>query len=302
MGGIVGIRSESFGPYNFGSATSSYFRANIQARWFDYWLKDKGSAERPEALIFQTGTNIWKEYKAWPPREGVSRRSLYLRAGGKLSFTAPDEAESGKPDRFRSDPSNPVPYRSRPISPFFAQDSSWPVWLADDQAPFARRPDVLFWQTDPLKEDITITGDVAARLFASTTGTDADWVVKLIDVYPADEPEITLRNRQRIIANDVFRGRFRKSYEKPEPVQRHAVLDYDINLHSASHVFKKGHRIAVQIQSSWFPLIDRNPQTFVDNILSAPPSAFQAQTHRVFHGPRYPSAITLGIEGDGQLP
>ena len=176
------------------------------------------------------------------------------------------------------------------------EGSTWSTWLADDQAPFARRPDVLFWQSEPMAQDLTVSGDIAARLFASTTGSDADWVVKLIDVHPSGaQTPAALRGRQRMIANDVFRGRFRQSYETPRPITPKAVLAYDIDLHSASHVFKKGHRIAVQVQSSWFPLIDRNPQTFVPNILRAKPGDFKAQTHAVYHSPRYPSAISFAV-------
>ncbi len=285
-----------YGPYPLGSQTGTEFRANVELPWFRYWLKGIGTLDQPEAMVFQSGSNQWQKLKQWPPVEGVERK-LYLRSGGRLSFEAPGAGE--KPDSFVSDPANPVPYRDRAnLKPFMHPSSTWSSWIADDQAPFAKRKDVLFWQTEPLTEDLTISGDVAAQLFASTTGTDADWVVKLIDVSPSDEATpAELRGRQRMVANDVFRGRFRNSYEKPEPIAPGKVLRYTIDLHSASHVFKKGHRIAVQVQSSWFPLIDRNPQTFVPNILKAKPADFKAQTHAIVHNAAQPSAISVRVAG-----
>ena len=224
-------------------------------------------------------------------------RRLYLHAGGRLSFDAPRANETA--DRYVSDPADPVPYRDRAVlKPFMRPGSTWSTWIADDQRPFAGRKDVLSWQTEPLTEDLTIAGDIAADLFASTSGTDADWVVKLIDVYPDDTATpVELRGRQRMIANDVFRGRFRTGFERPRPIAAGKVLPYRVDLHSASHVFARGHRIAVQVQSSWFPLIDRNPQTFVPNILRAKSSDYKAQTHAVHHTPAYPSAITLQVAG-----
>lgn len=289
----------TYGPYQLGGPTGSWFRTKVELPWFRYWLKGVGTLDQPEALVFQSGSNVWQRLSRWPAAE-ASQRKLYLRSGGRLSFDPPSAAEAA--DSFRSDPANPVPYRDRAsIKPFMRKGSTWSTWLADDQAPFTRRKDVLFWQTEPLTEDVTIAGDIAAQLFASTTGSDADWVVKLIDVHPDDAataPE--LKGRQRMIANDVFRGRFRTSYEKPQPIVPGKVLDYNIDLHSASHVFKKGHRIAVQVQSSWFPLIDRNPQTYVPNILKARPSDYKAQTHSVFHTPAYPSAISIAVVDGGK--
>lgn len=292
---------EKYGPFALGSQTGTMFRKDVELPWFRYWLKGLGELNQPEALVFQSGSNQWQRLKSWPPTEGVTTRNLYLRANGKLSFEAPTAAEAAA-DSFRSDPADPIPYRDRAVlKPFMAPESTWSTWIADDQAPFAKRKDVLFWQTEPLTEDVTISGDIAAKLFASTTGSDADWVVKLLDVYPSDETTpAELRGRQRMIANDVFRGRFRKSYETPAAITPNAVLDYNIDLHSASHVFKKGHRIAVQIQSSWFPLINRNPQTFVPNILSAKPGDFKAQTHSIYHTPSQPSSISVAVADPAQ--
>ena len=287
----------SYGPYELGGPTGDWFRKTVELPWFRYWLKNQGRLDQPEALVFQSGSNVWQRLTSWPQAD-AERRQLYLRAGGSLSFEPPTRGETA--DRFVSDPANPVPYRDRGnLKPFMQAGSNWSTWLADDQAPFAKRNDVLSWRTEPLAHDVTIAGDIGARLFASTTGSDADWVVKLIDVYPDDAATpVELRGRQRMIANDVFRGRFRVSYENPQPIAAGKVLPYSIDLHSASHVFKKGHRIAVQVQSSWFPLIDRNPQTFVPNILKAKPADYKVQTHTIFHSPAHPSAISVEVVPD----
>jgi uncharacterized protein len=293
-GGWARDAGNKYGPLDFGSDTGSYFRANMETPWFKFWLKGEGKLDQPGAFIFETGSNEWQRFDAWPPREGISKKRLYLHPNGKLSFDAPAAAD-GSTDHYVSDPANPVPYRARPIATTFSADGAWTVWLADDQASFAKRADVLSWQTDVLQNDVTIRGNVAAQLYASTTGTDADWVVKVIDVYPADDASPAMRGRQLMIANDVYRGRFRSGFEHPAALVANKVLEYSIDLHSASHVFKKGHRIAVQVQSTWFPLIDRNPQTFEASIYSAQAADFKAQTHTVYHSLQYPSAIVVDI-------
>jgi putative CocE/NonD family hydrolase len=294
-GGWAGKEGAKYGPYDLGGATSVYFRTQVEAPWFHYWLKGGDALKEPRALVFETGSNTWRGYSAWPPKDGVVEKRLYLHAGGKLSFDPPTAADA-QPDRFVSDPANPVPYRPRPITPVIAQGSTWPVWLADDQSSFDKRPDVLTFRTDVLDGDVAIRGEAIAKLFASTTGTDADWIVKLIDAWPSDEatpPE--LRGREEIISDEVFRGRFLESFEHPKALTPGKPLDYSIDLHSASHRFLKGHRIEVQIQSSWFPLIDRNPQVFSPSIFTADPSTFKAQTHAVFHSKAYPSAILVDV-------
>jgi uncharacterized protein len=294
-GGWARTDGRTYGPFDLGSDTSIYFRGKVETPWFKYWLKGEGSLDQPGALIFETGSNEWRRYSAWPPKDGIGSQRLYLRANGLLSFEPPITADSPR-DQFVSDPANPVPYRERPIVATEADDSTWKLWLADDQAPFSKRSDVLTWQTPPLQNEVIIRGNVAAKLYASTTGSDADWIVKLIDVYPSDEATPKeLRGRQLIIADEVFRGRFRLSFEHPAPLAPNQVLAYRIDMHSASHVFKKGHRIAVQLQSTWFPLIDRNPQTFQASIFNATRAEFKAQTHSVFHTLKYPSAIVVDV-------
>jgi uncharacterized protein len=285
-----------YGPFDLGSDTAIYFRAQVETPWFRYWLKGQGELNEPKALVFETGSNVWGRFDAWPPQRGVTRTSLYFHAGGVLSFDPPQAGADAKADSFVSDPAKPVPYRQQPISAVMSEGGTWPLWLADDQAPFARRADVLSWQTPPLQAPVTLRGAVIAKLFASTTGSDADWIVKLIDVYPSDPATpAALRGRQLIIANDVFRGRFRSGFEHPHALTPNKVLDYSIDLHSAAHVFQPGHRIAVQVQSTWFPLIDRNPQIFQPSIFKTAPADFKAQTHSVYHSTQYPSALAVDV-------
>ena len=244
--------------------------------------------------MFESGSNTWRKFSAWPPREAVTR-SLYFRNDGLLSFDAPPRADSVAVDAFVSDPAKPVPYRKRPIEPtYYPKGSGWRTWLLEDQRFVHNRPDVLSWQTPVLTEDVVVAGEIMAKLFASTTGRDADWIVKLIDVYPEENtPDHTLSGYQLMVANDVFRGRFRNSFESPEPIVPNRVTPFTIDLHTQSYRFKKGHRIMVQLQSTWFPLIDRNPQTWVPNIFAAKASDYKAQTHRVWRTPRYPSRVDI---------
>jgi len=200
-------------------------------------------------------------------------------------------------DAFVSDPAHPVPYRNRPIPATYGGGSGWPTWLADDQRFVDGRPDVLVWRTDPLDRDLSIAGSVISRFVASTTASDADWIVKLIDVYPdqvASEP--AMGGFELMIAADVLRGRFRDSFEKPKPLKAGDITPFTLDLLTHNHAFLKGHRIMVHFQSTWFPLIDRNPQDYVPNIFEAKPSDFVQATHRVYRTPRYPSYIALPVE------
>src|SRR5262249_53761611 len=252
------------------------------------------ASDLPEALTFESGSNTWQRHAAWPPGTSAPRR-LYFRAGGVLSFDAPAEDGPQDFDAYISDPAHPVPYRARPIEPRYP-GPGWPVWLLEDQRFVHERPDVLSWESATLTEDVVVAGEIAARLFASTTGTDADWVAKLIDVYPEDYPrEPTMAGYQLMIANDVLRGRFRKSFEKPEPVPANEVVEYAIDMHASDHRFLKGHRIMAQVQSTWFPIIDRNPQKYVANIFAARDSDFQAATHRIYRSKGHPSHIEVAV-------
>ena len=296
-GGWAGGPGKSLGAIPFGSDTALYFRHNIETPWFAYWLKNKGSLPLKEALMFQTGSDTWEQFDSWPPKN-AKKQTLYFRADGKLSFDAPNVESAQAFDSYVSDPAHPVPYRNRPIDMTYPEDhpGSWYTWLVQDQRFVDNRPDVLTWQTEELKEDVTLAGQVTAKLFASTTGSDADWIVKLIDVYPQKvSSDWKLSGYELMIADEVFRGRFRNSFEKPEPLVPGAITPFSIDLHTADHVFKKGHRIMVQLQSTWFPIIDRNPQKFVPNIFEAKESDYQKATHRIYRSKRYPSGVEISV-------
>ena len=292
-GGWARGAGRALGKIDFGADTSKYFRENIQAPWFAYWLKDKGNLELPEALTFQTGSNKWESYDEWPPRKGVQRTKIYFDKAGALSFHSP--AADGF-DSYISDPAHPVPYRHRPIEATYGGASGWAPWLVEDQRFVYERPDVLSWETEPLTSPLVVAGDIVAHLFASTSGTDSDWMVKLIDVYPEKgEKDPPMNGFQLMIANEVLRARFRNSFEKPEPVPAGQVTAYNIDLHSTNHAFLAGHRVMVEVQSTWFPLIDRNPQKFVPNIFMAAEADYQKAEQRVYRSRAYPSSVELPI-------
>ena len=284
------------GPISFGDSTSQYFRQRVQAPFFAYFLKDKGTRDFPEALTFEAGSNRWRRWDAWPPKRNTEDRRLYFHAGGRLSFDAPAGGADAF-DAYVSDPAHPVPYRHRPIpATYFPGGSGWPTWLVEDQRFVKDRPDVLSYESEPLAEEVTIAGDVVAHLFAATTGTDADWIVKLIDVYPEKYPDNwSLAGYALMVSNEVFRGRYRNGFERPAAIPRDSVVAFTWSLHTQNYTFKRGHRIMVQVQSTWFPLIDRNPQTFVPNIFEAKTSDFRAQTHRVFRSTRFPSHVAVPV-------
>jgi uncharacterized protein len=295
-GGWAGGEGKSLGNITFSDQpTAAYFRKEIQAKWFAWYLKRKGDGNFSEAISFQTGSDKWMNYSAWPPKEALTK-NIYFHANGKLSFDKPTTAEAVEFDSYVSDPSKPVPYRARPAEETYGPGSRWYFWLTEDQRFVDNRPDVLTWQTDTLTEDMTITGDVMAKLYAATSGTDADWVVKLIDVYPQQyKKEPKMSGYELMIADDVFRGRFRKSFSNPEPITPGKVEEYTIDLHAADHVFKKGHKIMVQVQSTWFPIIDRNPQKYVPNIFEAKESDYQPATQKVYHSVNFASSIVLPV-------
>src|SRR3989475_815628 len=286
-------RGRNLGAVNFGTSTGPYFRAHIQAPWFAYYLKGKGKPTEPEAMTFETGCNQWKSFDHWSPKESAPR-DLFLHEGKKLSFEKSSSNDAA--ETYISDPANPVPYRKRPIEATYdPKGSAWYTWLVQDQRSIQGRNDVVSWQSDRLDKDLVIAGDVVAHLFAATSGTDSDWVVKLIDVYPDAASEKNMAGYQLMVADEIFRGRYLKGFEKPSPIVAGQVNEYSIDLHSADHCFKKGHRLMVQVQSTWFPLYDRNPQKFVGNIFQARPEDYQSATQRIFESARYPSRLTLPV-------
>ena len=285
---------DSLGNARFGSATGDYYRREIEARWFAWWLKDKGDGRFPEATVFDAGAGQWRRFDAWPARE-AQPRALYFRANGQLSFDRP--AETTGADSYVSDPAHPVPYRPRPVElTYDPRGSRWERWMTEDQRFVEGRSDVLTWQTPPLANDITIAGNITARLFASTTGSDADWVVKLIDVYPDSLKERpSMGGYQLMIAGDVLRGRYRTSWEHPAALKPNTVLPFTVDLHQQAYTFRAGHRIMVQVQSTWFPLYDRNPQTFVPNIFKARASDYRSRVHRIYRSHSAPSQVILPV-------
>ncbi len=294
-GGWGGGAGRKLGNISFDTSTSISFRKDIQAKWFAYHLKGKGDGKFSEAITFQTGSNQWKTYNSWPPEE-AQKKQLYFSSNGKLSFMRPSTAGENSYDEYISDPSRPVPYRSRPIEQTYGPGSRWYTWLVEDQRFVHNRPDVFSWETDELEEDFTISGNVFGKLFASTSGSDCDWIVKLIDVYPERfDKEPKMSGYQLMVANEVFRGRFRNSFEKPEAIVPGKVELYTVDMRQANHVFKKGHRIMVQVQSSWFPLIDMNPQKFVPNIFEAKSEDFQKATQRVYRSSEAASHLEVDV-------
>ncbi|HUS36218.1 MAG TPA: CocE/NonD family hydrolase [Verrucomicrobiae bacterium] len=282
------------GTVDFENDTATFYRRQIKAKFFAKFLKDRKETI-PEATTFQTGANKWEMLDAWPPKD-VRRQKLYLHAGRKLSFDAPTESSKKAADAFLSDPQTPVPYRPRPIEVTYSEGSRWSTWLTEDQRFVENRADVLTYATDALEKDLVVTGEIFANLFASTTGTDADWIVKLIDVYPEKNDEDPKMGGYRLmVANEVFRGRFRESFENPKAIQKNKPLEYRFSLHDVNHRFLKGHKIMVQIQSTWFPLIDRNPQKFVSNIFEAKDSDFVSATHRVHRSAKLATHVELPV-------
>jgi putative CocE/NonD family hydrolase len=301
-------KGDSIGVIPFGGhETAREFRENIEAPFFRFYLHGDGAKPAWQASTFQSGSNTWHTYAVWPPKEAKSTK-LYLHVDGTLSFTAP-VAEIQRYREYVSDPANPVPYRQRPISPTYP-GGDWRTWEVADQRFVDHRPDVLSFLSAPLDHDLTVTGPLAADLFASTSGTDSDFIVKLIDVYPEDAQKNawssdeglkpgqyaqSLNGYQLPIAMEVRRGRYLTSYEKPAPLSPDKPLEWNIPLRDHDHVFLKGHRIMVQIQSTWFPVIDRNPQKFVPSIYQAAASDFVAATQRVYCSPDLPSHLVLPI-------
>jgi hypothetical protein len=286
-------KGDSLGKIAFESNTAVWFK-ELQKKWFDYWLRGIGDGHFDEANCFQTGSNVWKTYSSWPPKEAVVE-NVYAGAGGRASFEAPTTATSGSV-RYVSDPAKPVPYRLQPIEETYGKGSHWRTWQVDDQRFAYSRPDVVSFTLDSLTSDLTVTGSIIAHLWASTTGTDADWVVKLIDVYPNWDPKnYQMSGYMLPVAMEVFRGRFRSGFDRPGPLVPGKPEEFVINLHQINHVFKKGHRIMIQVQSTWFPVIDRNPQKYVPNIFEANDSDFIKAEQTVYFDVKHPTSIELPV-------
>jgi len=284
-------KGDSIGLISFGSMTGEEFRV-LQKKWFDYYLKGTGDGKFAEAYVFQTGSNVWETYSSWPPKQ-AGIKSLYAGPDHKAGFTKPSTEGSVS---YTSDPQKPVPYRTLPIEATYGPGSRWRPWQVEDQRFVYTRPDVISFSTDTLQEDMVITGAVNAHLFASTTGTDADWIVKLIDVYPDwDSSNFQLSSYQFPVTMEVFRGKFRKSFSRPEAITPGKPEEFIIGLHQVNHMFRKGHRLMIQIQSSWFPMIDRNPQKFIPNIFEAKETDFIKATQTIYFSPRFPTRIDLPV-------
>jgi putative CocE/NonD family hydrolase len=290
----------SLGALNFHSDTALYFRREILAPFLARYLKDGSKADVPPVAAFETGTNAWRHLTSWPSgcTSGcdLRRTPLYLTAGLKVGFSAPLPADAPF-DEYVSDPAKPVPFRARPIQPVgYDNGLTWPLWLVDDQREASGRPDVLAFVSDPLAAPLKISGEPLVNLIASTSGTDSDWVVKLIDVYPDEvADQRAMGGYQLMVAADIFRGRYRDSFETAKPIAAGEPLRYRFALPSANHVFLPGHRLMVQVQSSWFPLYDRNPQTFVPSIFWAKPEDYRKAVQRIYHAPDRASFVDLPV-------
>jgi uncharacterized protein len=318
-GGWGRYEGNHLGRVEFAADTGDYYRKNILFPFFEQYLRGGADAQLPKAFVFETGTNVWRRYSEWPPKE-AEKRTLYLRAGGGLSFDAPKEngaartghsdADTASYDEYVSDPAKPVPFVN------YVSNNVPQEYMDSDQRFADSRTDVLTYETPVLQEDVTIAGPISPKLFISTSGTDSDFDVKVIDVYPADypdsrfdapkpedkdkprtdvgPPEFKMGGYQQLVRGEPFRGKFRHSFEKPEPFTPGKVEEINFTMQDVNHTFRRGHRIMVQIQSSWFPLTDRNPQTFVD-IPFAKPSDFVKATERVYHGKGQASGIVVGV-------
>lgn len=281
--------ANQLGPVRFDVKNGPYFRGEIQFPFFQHYLKDKPDPKLPAAIVFRTGANEWHRFDEWPPKT-AQKRTLFFHPGGKLSFEPPKEAEGW--DEYISDPAKPVPFTS-----FTAQGMAR-EYMVDDQRHAARRPDVLVYETEPLEEDVTLGGPMLARLFVSTSGTDSDWVVKLIDVYPSDYPDpepnpagVKMGGYQQLVRGEPFRGRFWKGFERAAPLPANEFVKIESPMPDIFHTFRRGHRIMVQVQSSWFPLVDRNPQRFVESIPAAKAGDFIRATQRVRRAVSSPSGL-----------
>lgn len=283
-----------YGTLEFGQDIGTTYRKTYEAAFFEWYLKGKPGFDLEDTASYRTGENAWHRYAVWPPKAGFAMEKAYLLPEKTLGFTAPNGAYDVKAAAYVADPADPVPYRHRPVQSTYGAGSKWRPWLVEDQKFVSDRKDLANFSTGKLANEVTVTGDVVADLYAATTGQDGDWVVKLIDVYPD--------GYQLMVAEEILRGRYRKSFEKPEPVKPGEVNEYKWSLHGVDHTFLKDHTMMVTVQSSWFPLYDRNPQTWVENIMTAPAEAYKPQTISIYGSAKYPSHLDLPITVESKLP
>ena len=283
--------SRHLGSLDYGESIGKEFRAQIEAKFFEHYLKDAPGFDLEDTASFQTGSNTWKRYAHFPPQESKPT-GLYLGGDSALSWSVPTAPQKTS---YLSDPANPVPYRHRPIQVTYSDGSQWFTWLTEDQRFVTDRKDLAVWKLPVLTKDLTLTGEVIADIFAATTGTDNDMVVKLIDQYPDNDPDPKMRGYQLMTNEEIFRGRYLSSFEKPQAIEAGAVREYKFSLHDVDHVFKAGHTVMVEIQSTWFPLYDRNPQTFTPNIMKAKPVDYKKATVTVYEDAEHPSHIEAPV-------
>ena len=283
--------SSHLGNLDYGGPIGTEFRAQIEAKFFARYLKGEPGFDLADTASFQTGSNTWKYYAHFPPAASLPT-SLHLAGAGMLSWSSSTAQATAS---YLSDPSDPVPYRHRPIQPTYSQGSQWYNWLTEDQRFVTSRKDVAVWKLPVLTRDLTLTGEVVADIFASTTGSDDDMVVKLIDQYPADDPDAKMRGYQLMTNAEIFRGRYLSGFDHPAALTPGSIYEYKFSLHDVDHVFKAGHTVMVEIQSTWFPLYDRNPQTFVPNIMDAKPADYKPATITVYSGPGHDSALEVPV-------
>jgi len=289
--------SRHLGALQYGQSIGKQFRSEIEAKFFAKYLKDEPGFDLEDTASYQTGSNTWRRYAHFPPAE--AKATAFLLCGdGSVSPAKeckPGPKGSANSVSYVSDPANPIPYRHRPIQPTYGDGSKWGTWMLEDQRFVTTRKDLALWKLPTLDHDLTLTGDVVADIFASTTGSDGDFVAKLIDQYPDDDPDPAMRGYQLMTNMEIFRGRYRSGFDKPEAIKPGEVNEFHWSLHGIDHVFKKGHTLIVEIQSTWFPLYDRNPQTFVSNIMTAPASAYKKATVTIITDSQHPSQLTLPV-------
>jgi uncharacterized protein len=282
--------SNHLGALQYGSAIGTEYRSQIEAKFFGHYLKDEPGFDLEDTASFQTGSNTWKRYAKFPPAEAKNTAFMLCPSG---AIGAGKECQPGKVS-YTSDPANPVPFRPRPIQPTYGEDSKWYNWMLEDQRFVTDRKDLALWKL-PLDHDLTVTGEVIAEIFASTTGSDGDFVAKLVDQYPDDDQDPTMRGYQLMTNMEIFRGRYRNGFDKPEAIKPGDVTQFHWSLHDVDHVFKKGHTLLIEIQSTWFPLYDRNPQTYVPNIMTAKPGDYKPATITIVMDASHPSQLTLPV-------